>query len=145
MRKISRRNFLLTAGVVSAAALLAACGNSASAVSSESASESTASSVESAASNETVEYPITIQHAYGETVIEEKPKSIVAIAWGNPDVPLALGVVPTGVSKANFGPVNEDGLLPWTAAGFEKLVHRRMSSVIRTAGIMRPSVIALRM
>lgn len=42
MRKISRRNFLLTAGVVSAAALLAACGNSASAVSSESASESTA-------------------------------------------------------------------------------------------------------
>ena len=54
MRKISRRNFLLTAGVVSAAALLAACGNSASAVSSESASESTASSVESAASNETI-------------------------------------------------------------------------------------------
>ena len=121
MRKISRRNFLLTAGVVSAAALLAACGNSASAVSSKSASESTASSVESAASNEAVEYPITIQHAYGETVIEEKPESIVAIAWGNPDVPLALGVVPPGVSKANFGPVNEDGLLPWTAAGFEKL------------------------
>lgn len=141
MRKISRRNFLLTAGVVSAAALLAACGNSASAVSSESASESTASSVESAASNETVEYPITIQHAYGETVIEEKPKSIVAIAWGNPDVPLALGVVPTGVSKANFGPVNEDGLLP----DLKSWVHRRMSSVIRTAGIMRPSVIALRM
>ena len=27
MRKISRRNFLLTAGVVSAAALLAACGS----------------------------------------------------------------------------------------------------------------------
>ena len=121
MKKISRRNFLLTAGVVSAAALLAACGSSTSSASSESASESTASSAESAASNEAVEYPITIQHAYGETVIEEKPESIVAIAWGNPDVPLALGVVPTGVSKANFGPVNEDGLLPWTAAGFEKL------------------------
>ena len=121
MRKISRRNFLLTAGVVSAAALLAACGSSTSSASSESASESTASSAESAASNEAVEYPITIQHAYGETVIEEKPESIVAIAWGNPDVPLALGVVPTGVSKTNFGPVNEDGLLPWTAAAFEKL------------------------
>ena len=91
MRKISRRNFLLTAGVVSAAALLAACGSSTSSASSESASESTASSAESAASNEAVEYPITIQHAYGETVIEEKPESIVAIAWGNPDVPLALG------------------------------------------------------
>lgn len=121
MRKISRRNFLLTAGVVSAAALLAACGSSTSSASSESASESTASSAESVASNEAVEYPITIQHAYGETVIEEKPESIVAIAWGNPDVPLALGVVPTGVSKTNFGPVNEDGLLPWTAAAFEKL------------------------
>lgn len=60
MKKISRRNFLLTAGVVSAAALLAACGSSTSSASSESASESTASSAESAASNEAVEYPITI-------------------------------------------------------------------------------------
>lgn len=91
MRKISRRNFLLTAGVVSAAALLAACGNSASAVSSESASESTASSVESAASNETVEYPITIQHAYGETVIEEMKNAEESLPmWEEPSAFFSL-------------------------------------------------------
>ncbi len=67
------------------------------------------------------EYPIVIEHAYGETVIEEKPENIVTIGWGNQDVPLALGVVPVGVSMANFGPVNEDGLLPWTAEKFAEL------------------------
>lgn len=66
-------------------------------------------------------YPITITHAFGETVITEKPENIVTLGWGNQDVPLALGVVPVGVSMANFGPVNEDGLLAWTAAKFEEL------------------------
>ena len=31
-------------------------------------------------------YPITIKHAYGETVIEEEPKNIATISWGNQDV-----------------------------------------------------------
>lgn len=78
--------------------------------------ESEDATVESA-----TQYPITIQHALGETVIESKPENIVTIAWGNQDVPLALGVVPTGVSMANFGAVDENGLLPWTTAQFEAL------------------------
>jgi iron complex transport system substrate-binding protein len=48
-------------------------------------------------------YPITIQHAYGETIIEKKPENVVTISWGNHDVPLALGIIPAGVSKANYG------------------------------------------
>ncbi|MCR5099875.1 MAG: iron-siderophore ABC transporter substrate-binding protein [Butyrivibrio sp.] len=67
------------------------------------------------------EFPITIQHGLGETVIESKPENVVAIAWGNPDVPLALGVVPVGISEANFGPRDENGLLAWTAQAFEDL------------------------
>lgn len=66
-------------------------------------------------------YPITITHAFGETIITKKPEKIVTLGWGNQDVPLALGVVPVGVSMANFGPVNEDGLLAWTDAKFEEL------------------------
>lgn len=66
-------------------------------------------------------YPITITHAFGETIITEKPENIVTLGWGNQDVPLALGVVPVGVSMANFGPVNEDGLLAWTAEKFKEL------------------------
>ena len=64
-------------------------------------------------------FPLTITHGLGETVIESKPENVVAIAWGNPDVPLALGVMPVGISEANFGPRDENGLLAWTAKAFE--------------------------
>lgn len=66
-------------------------------------------------------YPITIKHAFGETVIEEKPERIATIAWGNNDVPLALGVVPVGISEANYGVTDGSGLLPWTADKFKEL------------------------
>ena len=66
-------------------------------------------------------FPLTITHGLGETVIEKKPENIVAIAWGNPDVPLALGIVPAGISEANFGPRDENGLLAWTAQAYEEL------------------------
>ena len=71
--------------------------------------------------NAEVSYPITITHALGETVIENKPERVATISWSNQDTVLALGVVPVGVSTANFGEVNEDGLLPWTAAAFKEL------------------------
>ena len=70
---------------------------------------------------ENTSFPLTINHALGEIVIEKKPENIVAISWGNPDVPLALGIVPAGISEANFGPTDENGLLPWTAKAFEEL------------------------
>ena len=66
-------------------------------------------------------FPITIQHGLGEITINEKPERIVAIAWGNPDVPLALGLVPVGISEANFGPRDENGLLAWTAEAFARM------------------------
>lgn len=68
-----------------------------------------------------VSYPITINHAFGETVIESKPERIATISWGNQDTPLALGVVPVGVSMANYGVTDGSGLLPWTLAEFKEL------------------------
>ncbi|BCJ93881.1 periplasmic binding protein [Anaerocolumna cellulosilytica] len=67
------------------------------------------------------EYPITIKHAFGETVIESKPERIATISWGNQDVPLALGVIPVGISEANYGVTDGSRLLPWTAEGFKTL------------------------
>ncbi len=101
----------------------AACGQTAQENDAESTNQNAAESIDETenTTQDTAEYPIVIEHAYGETVIEEKPENIVTIGWGNQDVPLALGVVPTGVSMANFGPINEDGLLPWTAAKFTEL------------------------
>ncbi len=66
-------------------------------------------------------YPITIKHAYGETIIESKPERVATISWGNQDLPLALGVVPVGVSKANYGVTDDSGLLPWTLAKYKEL------------------------
>lgn len=68
-----------------------------------------------------VVYPIVLEHAFGETVLESKPERIATIAWGNQDVSLALGVVPVGVSEANYGVTDESGLLPWTWDGFKAL------------------------
>lgn len=66
-------------------------------------------------------YPMTITHALGATVIESKPERVATISWGNQDTPLALGVVPVGVSTANYGVVDDSGLLPWTKEAFEEL------------------------
>lgn len=68
-----------------------------------------------------VTYPITVKHAFGETVIEKEPKNVVAISWSNQDTALALGVVPAGVSKANYGKTDENGLLPWTGKKYKEL------------------------
>jgi iron complex transport system substrate-binding protein len=75
--------------------------------------------------NEAVEaeagYPIVIDHAFGQTILETKPERIATISWGNQDLPLALGVVPVGISEANYGVLDGSGLLPWTKAKFEEL------------------------
>ncbi|MCZ2259149.1 iron-siderophore ABC transporter substrate-binding protein [Sporosarcina sp. G11-34] len=69
----------------------------------------------------TSKYPLVIEHAFGETVIEEKPERIATIAWGNHDVALALGVVPVGLSAANYGVEDGNDLLPWTANKLKEL------------------------
>lgn len=55
----------------------------------------------------------TVKHAYGETVIEGQPARVATVSWANHEVPLALGVVPVGMSKATWGDDDGDGVLPW--------------------------------
>lgn len=64
---------------------------------------------------------ITIEHALGTTVIDEKPERIATVNWANQEVPLALGVVPVGMASANFGDDNGDGLLPWVDEKLQEL------------------------
>jgi len=66
-------------------------------------------------------YPISIKHAFGTTVIAKKPERIATVAWANHEVPLALGVVPVGFARANFGDDDGDGLLPWVAERLKQL------------------------
>jgi iron complex transport system substrate-binding protein len=65
-------------------------------------------------------FPVTIKHAFGESTIKEEPKRVVTISWVNDDVALALGVVPVGVPKNEWGG-NDKGSTPWKDAALEKL------------------------
>ena len=58
-------------------------------------------------------FPVTIDHAFGETTIQAKPKRVATVSWANHEVPLALGVVPVGMSKATWGDDDGNGVLPW--------------------------------
>jgi iron complex transport system substrate-binding protein len=66
-------------------------------------------------------FPVTIEHAFGETVINDKPERIATVSWANHEVPLALGVVPVGMSKAAWGDDDGDGVLPWVEDQLEEL------------------------
>jgi iron complex transport system substrate-binding protein len=66
-------------------------------------------------------FPITIEHAYGETTIDAQPERVATVAWANHEVPLALGVVPVGMSKATWGDDDGDGVLPWVEDQLEEL------------------------
>ena len=89
--------------------------------SSQSSQDETKEEGEQATKEIDSKYPITINHALGETVIKSKPERIVTIQWANHDIALALGVVPVGFSAANFGVQDDSGLLPWTKEKLDEL------------------------
>lgn len=64
---------------------------------------------------------IVLDHAFGQTILDKKPERVATIAWGNHDVALALGIVPVGFSKANYGVSAEKGVLPWTEEKIKEL------------------------
>ena len=66
-------------------------------------------------------FPVTIEHAFGETVIKNKPERIAAVSWANHEVPLALGIVPVGMSKATWGDDDDNGVLPWVEDQLDEL------------------------
>lgn len=66
-------------------------------------------------------FPVTVDHAFGSTTIEKKPTRVATVAWANHEVPLALGVVPVGMSKATWGDDDKDGLLPWVKEKLDAL------------------------
>lgn len=97
-------NRILAATAATAAALaLAACGT-----------DSDAAPDAAEQSNQDLSnYPILIEHALGTTTITEKPERVATVAWGNQEVPLALGVVPVGMPEVTWGDDDGDGVLPW--------------------------------
>ena len=107
-----RTSRLLALGAAAALAVtLSACSSS--------APESTATTGGHPASDDA--FPVTIEHVYGETTIDEKPERVATIAWANHEVPLALGIVPVGMSKATWGDDDDNGILPWVEEKLDEL------------------------
>ncbi|MBP3977182.1 iron-siderophore ABC transporter substrate-binding protein [Microbacterium sp. BLY] len=107
-----RTSRLLALGAAAALAVtLSACSSS--------APESTATTGANPASDDA--FPVTIEHVYGETTIDEKPERVATVAWANHEVPLALGIVPVGMSKATWGDDDDNGILPWVEEKLDEL------------------------
>lgn len=114
----SRRALLKTAG--KATAVLAAAVLSLTACSTGPAGSGTGAGSSSASQSASSQFPVTIKHVFGETTIQAQPKRVVTVSWVNDDVAIALGVVPVGVPKNEWGG-NDKGSTPWKDAALEKL------------------------
>ncbi|SDM71874.1 iron complex transport system substrate-binding protein [Cryobacterium flavum] len=57
-------------------------------------------------------FPVTIEHAFGETTIDEQPTRVVAWGWGSADDAIALGVIPVAIPFQSYGG-DKNGVLPW--------------------------------
>ncbi|KZE40954.1 iron-siderophore ABC transporter substrate-binding protein [Microbacterium sp. T32] len=66
-------------------------------------------------------FPVTIDHAFGETTIPAEPKRVVTVSWGNQEAALALGIVPVAMPKVTWGDEDGDGLLPWVKDKLDEL------------------------
>ena len=97
-----------TAAALLLVAPLAACGSEDSSSDTGAGGEGEGGSSESAAAFE----PVTIEHAFGSTEIDERPQRVVTWGWGTGDAAIALGTVPVAMPKNSYG-ATEDGLMPW--------------------------------
>ncbi|MEV8250108.1 iron-siderophore ABC transporter substrate-binding protein [Microbacterium sp. NPDC076768] len=107
-----RTSRILAIGAAAALAFgLSACASS--------APESASTADSNPASDDA--FPVTVEHIYGETTITEKPERVATVAWANHEVPLALGIVPVGMSKATWGDDDDNGVLPWVEDKLDEL------------------------
>ncbi len=63
-------------------------------------------------------FPVTLEHAFGTTTIPSRPERAATVSWVNADVALALGVVPVGMPRDEYGG-NDKGSTPWKDAALE--------------------------
>lgn len=119
----STRAIATIAGSILALGALAAC-----------TTDTTGSSDATTAAGDTAAFPVTIEHAFGETVIEEAPTSVATVSWTNQDAAIALGVVPVAMPFSTYGG-DENGYLPWTLEALEALGDERPTLFSDTDGI----------
>ncbi|GAB3422812.1 ABC transporter substrate-binding protein [Flindersiella endophytica] len=91
----SRRRLLGAAAALGLAGVAAACGDD---------SEPTSATTDAPAPGDTAKadagaFPVTVEHAFGSTTIEQAPKRVFTLGYTDHDYVLALGVVPVGLQQ----------------------------------------------
>jgi iron complex transport system substrate-binding protein len=64
-------------------------------------------------------FPVTLDHAFGSTTVEEEPERVVTWGWGAADAAVALGVTPVAIPFQAYGG-DDDGVLPWIREAIEE-------------------------
>lgn len=103
-----RRPLIAVAGVAIAVFALTAC-----------ASGSTDGPGADSAAEAADGFPVTIEHAFGETVILEAPERVATWGWGSTEAAIAVGVYPVAVAEQVWT-VGEDNLLPWVEEAYDE-------------------------
>lgn len=67
-------------------------------------------------------FPVTVEHAFGETTIEAEPTRVVAWGWATADALIALDVIPVAIPFQAYGG-DEEGVLPWIRDALEEGGH----------------------
>lgn len=90
-----RRILAASAAAFTTAALLSACASTDAEGATGPSTTATATTVDA----ESGEFPVAIEHAFGETVVPAEPTRVVVAGYTEQDTVLALGVVPVGVTE----------------------------------------------
>ncbi|GAA1537732.1 iron-siderophore ABC transporter substrate-binding protein [Nocardioides humi] len=106
MTRAFRRSTALVAGLAAVLAL-AACGQ-----------ENDDKDAGTTTLEVTDEFPITVEHAFGETVIEEEPQRVATWGWGSTEAAIASGVFPVAIAE-QLWTVGKGNLLPWVEEAYD--------------------------
>lgn len=110
----------LSAGLVLTACSTGPTGSGAAADAADPATGSASAEGSAASEGDTGTFPTTVEHAFGQTTIEEDPQRIVTVGWTDHEIVAALGEVPVGAVKITWGG-NESGSTDWFDAAVEEL------------------------
>ncbi|MFE6778685.1 iron-siderophore ABC transporter substrate-binding protein [Streptomyces sp. NPDC057702] len=102
---LRRRAAVAAAGAVSLTLLVTGCG-------SDDKDDKKDTKANAGAPAEAGAFPVTIKSALGTAEIKDKPQRVVTLGQGSAETAIALGNVPVGVEKYEWGS-DKTGYLPW--------------------------------
>jgi iron complex transport system substrate-binding protein len=103
-----RRPLIALAGLAATALTLTACASG-------TAEEPTAAPDAAVGTG----FPVTIEHAFGETVVESAPARVATWGWGSTEAAISVGVYPVAVGEQSWT-VGEGNLLPWVESAYDE-------------------------